>query len=268
MSLVSIVVPVYNAEKYISATLASIQAQTFSDFDVFVIDDCSTDGSAAIINEICERDARFSYHRAPSNFGGPAGPRNLGVSVSTGELIAFCDADDIWVAHKLATQIAVIQQNGAEVVCAAIRDFTDDNALPAFYPPEPPIRIDYIGHARLLLKNWIAMSSVLVKRSALVAAGPFNTAKSHVAVEDFDLWLRISGSGGRIARIAAPLVHYRKVPTSISASKTMMIRKALNVIGEDYARRRQGRFFEIIRPIHWMLYVGTSGWMRAVRREL
>ena len=268
MSRVAVIIPVYNAEKYILATLEGVKAQTYPDFNVFVIDDCSTDQSATIVQEFCQRDARFHYHRSPSNFGGPAGPRNLGVSMSTGDLIAFCDSDDIWVAHKLATQIAAIEDSGVDMVCAAIRDFTDDDSLPHFDPPWPQVAIEEINHARLLLKNWVAMSSVMIRRSTLNAAGHFNTAKSHIAVEDFDMWLRISGAGGRIARIASPLVHYRKVPTSISASKSMMIRKALNMIGDDYERRDKRALFDLIRPIHWLLYVSTSAWMRAVRKEL
>ncbi len=82
------------------------------------------------------------------------------------------------------------------------------------------------------------------------------------------MWLRITGMGGNVIRVGAPLVHYRKLPTSISASKSMMIRKALNIIGEDYVRRGKAGLFTAIRPLHWLLYVGTSAWMRAVRREL
>ena len=108
----------------------------------------------------------------------------------------------------------------------------------------------------------------MVRRSALKIAGPFNEAHTHIAVEDFDMWLRITGQGMTIRRVMSPLVHYRKLPTSISASKTMMVRKALNVIGEDYARRNQARLFGVIRPIHWLLYIGTSAWMRGVRRKL
>lgn len=268
MPRISVVVPVYNAEKYIAETLDGIAAQSFYDFDVHVVDDCSTDGSAAIVETWCERDARFHYHRSPSNFGGPAGPRNLGIAASTGEFVAFCDADDIWVPHKLETQLAVAEASGAAVVSAVIRDFADGDPLPEFEKPVPPIPTTGISHAKLLLKNWIALSSVVARRSALAAAGPFNPAKTHVAVEDFDMWLRITGMGGKVVRVGVPLVHYRKSPTSISASKTMMIRKALNIIGEDYERRGKGGLFRAIRPVHWLLYVGTSAWMRAARREL
>jgi teichuronic acid biosynthesis glycosyltransferase TuaG len=268
MPRISVVVPVYNAEKYIGETLDSIAAQTFSDFDVHVVDDCSTDRSATIVQAYCDLDKRFHYHRSPTNFGGPAGPRNIGVSVSTGEIIAFCDADDVWVPHKLETQLSVVDVHRAAVVCSAIRDFADGDALPIFPKPDFPVSISEITHARLLLKNWIALSSVIVRRSALTAAGEFNQGKTHIAVEDFDMWLRITGMGGQVVRVRAPLVHYRKLPTSISASKSMMIRKALNIIGEDYARRGTAGLFSVIRPLHWFLYVGTSAWMRAVRREL
>ena len=268
MPRISIVVPVYNAEKYIAETLDSILEQSFIDFEVHVVDDCSSDGSATIVQIYCELDRRFHYHRSPSNFGGPAGPRNLGIAASSGEFIAFCDADDVWVKHKLEIQLGVADATGAAVVCAAIRDFVNGDPLPHFEKPELPIATTEVSHRRLLLKNWIALSSVLVRRSALTAAGPFNTAKTHIAVEDYDMWLRITGAQERIVRVGDPLVHYRKLPTSISASKTMMIRKALNVIGEDYRRRKKARWFHLVRPVHWLLYVGTSAWMRVVRREL
>jgi teichuronic acid biosynthesis glycosyltransferase TuaG len=265
---VSVIVPVFNAEAYVIETLASIQAQTFMDFDVHVIDDCSTDNSGDLIKAFCSLDQRFVYHRCDKNHGGPAGPRNVGIANSTGAFVAFCDSDDLWVPHKLEIQLDVITRPDVAIVCAAIRDFTDSKSIRMFPRPSLPVEVREISHAKLLLKNWIAMSSVMVKRSAFAAIGQFNTAKSHIAVEDFDMWLRMTSARQRIVRIAIPLVHYRKLPTSISASKSMMIRKALNVIGEDYARRGQGVNFRIIRPFHWLLYVGTSGWMRAIRREL
>lgn len=268
MPRVSIVVPVYNAEKYIGNTLDSIRVQSFSDFEVHVVDDCSTDNSANIIQQYCVQDSRFHYHRCPSNFGGPAGPRNIGIAASTGEFVAFCDADDLWVEHKLEVQLAVAEATGVAVVCAAIRDFSDGDPLPKFDRPVPPIPTTHISHRRLLLKNWIALSTVLAQRSALIAAGPFNTAKTHVAVEDFDMWLRMTQGQACIVRVGVPLVHYRKLATSISASKTMMVRKALAIIGEDYRRRNRSDLFRLIRPLHWLLYVGTSAWMRVVRREL
>jgi teichuronic acid biosynthesis glycosyltransferase TuaG len=267
-SQITVVIPVYNAEKYILETLEAIASQTFSAFDAVVVDDCSNDKSADVIAQFCASDTRFRYLKSPRNFGGPAGPRNLGIANSSSQWIAFCDADDVWVPHKLEVQMSTAERTGADVVASEVRDFNDGDSLPVFAMPPLPIMTQPISHSRLLLKNWIALSSVLVHRNALAIVGPFNEARTHIAVEDFDMWLRITSRYMTIHRVKAPLVHYRKLPTSISASKTMMVRKALNVIGEDYARRGKANLFAILRPVHWLLYVGTSAWMRGVRRKL
>lgn len=268
MPHVSIVVPVYNAERFIGATLASIAAQTFSNFDVYVVDDCSTDCSAAVIQRFCDTDPRFHYLSSPSNFGGPAGPRNLGVAASESEFVAFCDADDLWTPHKLELQVAVAQEHEADAVTGIARDFKEGSDPVPFQRPAGPIPVTRISHGMLLIKNWICLASVLVRRSALEAAGPFNTSRSHIAVEDYDMWLRMTGAGARFVRIAAPLVHYRKVPTSISARKFTMVGKALAIIAEDYSRRGLAKQFGLLRPIHWFLYVGSAVYMRGLRREL
>lgn len=265
---VSVVIPVHNAERYIGETLGAVAAQDYRNIEAHVVDDCSTDGSAEIIQRHCAADPRFVYHRTPSNFGGPAGPRNLGVAESIGEYVAFCDADDVWVPHKLSIQLAVADRTKADVVSAVVRDFTDGDALPQFVAPAGDIPLQEISHRRLLIKNWIALSSVLARRSALTAAGHFNVARSHVAVEDFDMWLRITQHGGRVVRVGTPLVHYRKLATSISARKSMMVHKALNIIGEDYSRRGLRTLFRVMRPLHSLAYVTSSAWMRAIKREL
>jgi teichuronic acid biosynthesis glycosyltransferase TuaG len=268
MPQVSVIVPVYNAEKYIAETLVSIATQTFDDFDVHVVDDCSTDGSADIARRFCEADQRFHYHRSMSNFGGPAGPRNLGIAQSSGDYVAFCDADDLWAPHKLELQLRVLENSAAEIISALVCDFPDGEAPEPFRRPAKHVPLSTITHSQLLLKNWIALSSVLVRRTSLIAAGPFNTARSHIAVEDYDMWLRITARGGGAVRIGVPLVHYRKVPASISANKFEMMRKVLNVIGEDYARRGRVKRYVVLRPLHWLLYLSISAWMRVVRREL
>jgi teichuronic acid biosynthesis glycosyltransferase TuaG len=266
--LVSVIVPVWNAEKYILATLESIRNQDFRDIEVLIVDDCSTDISPEIISKFCAKDSRFRYLRSPSNFGGPAGPRNIGLDAAKGEFVAFCDADDLWVAHKLSIQLAAIRETGAVLVCSIVRDFAEGEALPHFPKPKgmPPIK--RISHARLRIKNWIALSSVIVRKNTIDSVGRFNADRSHIAVEDYDMWIRLSRHGHKLLRLSSPLVHYRKLPTSISSSKTEMVRKALNVIESDYKALNRGRLFQVIKPIHWFLYIASSAWMRAIRREL
>lgn len=268
MSRISVVVPVYNAEKYIAETLASIAAQSFSDFEAHIVDDCSTDTSADVIKAFCEADQRFSYHLMPTNCGGPAGPRNHGIAAAGGEFVAFCDADDIWVSYKLELQLIVADETDADVIAGMIRDFNDGDQLPHFERPNGPMPIKRISHRNLLIKNRIAMSSALVRQTSLAMVGGFNAAKSHVAVEDYDIWLRITGMGGRAVRLAVPLVHYRKLAASLSSNKMEHVSKAVKMIKEDYERRGRRGIFSLIWPLHWILYVGTAVWTRAVRRTL
>jgi teichuronic acid biosynthesis glycosyltransferase TuaG len=263
---VSVIVPVFNAEKYISETLCSISAQDYQNFEVHVVDDASNDGTAGLIKEHCLIDSRFTYHTTPKNFGGPAGPRNIGISASIADYIAFCDADDIWMPHKLSTQIKIADCTNADVIATMMHNFSDSNELNNLkINLDRKIELREISHTHLLIKNWIPLSTTLVRRNTLKSIGLFNEAKSHIAVEDFDMWLRITQSGGRILKIHSPLVCYRKLPTSISANKAMMIRKALNIIGEDYARRDLDKVFQILRPLHWIAYVASSAWMHALQ---
>lgn len=264
---VSVIVPVWNAERYIATTLRSIRDQEFSEIEVLVVDDCSTDGSADIIQDFVREDSRFKYYKSPSNFGGPAGPRNIGIRAAQGEFIAFCDADDIWVSYKLSIQLEKLRATQAQLICSAVCDFSDENSLPTYLKPRNTI-VKNVSHSKLMVKNWIALSSAVVQKSFIDEIGFFNTDPSFVAVEDYDMWLRLTRRGGKIYRISDPLVHYRKLPTSISANKMMMVRKALNVIGIDYAARQKKNLFTILKPVHWAIYIISSAWMRAIRKEL
>ena len=100
---VSIIIPVYNAQKYLEETLQSVLAQTFQDFEIILIDDGSTDGTPEIIEKYSDRTICLKNdHR------GPASSRNLGLEAARGSLIAFLDADDLWLPTKLEKQVAIM----------------------------------------------------------------------------------------------------------------------------------------------------------------
>ena len=102
---VSIIIPVYNAEKYLAETLQSVLAQTFRDFEIILVDDGSTDGTSEIIDKFSDRAICLKNdHR------GPASSRNLGLEAAQGSLIAFLDADDLWLPTKLEKQVEANQQ--------------------------------------------------------------------------------------------------------------------------------------------------------------
>ncbi|MDR2547395.1 MAG: glycosyltransferase [Lachnospiraceae bacterium] len=115
--MVSIIIPVYNAEKYVKMAIASVLAQTFTDWELILSDDCSTDRSLNIIEELIEQipvDTRKKIHviRNDKN-SGPAKTRNVGLAAARGRYLAYLDADDIWNQDKLAKQLAFMQEKEA-----------------------------------------------------------------------------------------------------------------------------------------------------------
>ena len=123
--MISIIVPVYNAEKYIKKTIDSVKAQTYSDWELILVDDGSTDNSAQEI--LASNDERIRYVRNESGKKGAAGARNYGISIALGRYIAFIDADDIWQKDKLQKTLDYMERNEYEFVFTAY-DFGDENA--------------------------------------------------------------------------------------------------------------------------------------------
>ncbi|WP_019670908.1 glycosyltransferase family 2 protein [Eudoraea adriatica] len=110
MSLVSIITPVYNSEKYIEGTIESVQAQTHTNWEHILVDDCSSDGSATLIKTFQEKDPRIKYHRLKKNSGAGMA-RNKGIEFAKGKYIAFLDSDDVWYPEKLEKQLHFMEQN-------------------------------------------------------------------------------------------------------------------------------------------------------------
>lgn len=116
--LVSVIIPMYNAEKYIKRAIDSVLHQTYYDYEILVIDDCSKDQSVRIVKELAQKDSRIKYYRQDKNLGA-AKARNRGMTEAKGRYIAFLDSDDIWVKEKLKKQIAQMKKSGASFVFTA-----------------------------------------------------------------------------------------------------------------------------------------------------
>lgn len=108
--LVSIVVPVYNAEKFLADTIGSVQAQTYDNWELLLVDDYSTDGSVTLVKKYQKDDKRIKLIRMKQN-SGAALSRNAGINGAKGRYLAFLDADDLWVKNKLKKQVTFMQQN-------------------------------------------------------------------------------------------------------------------------------------------------------------
>src|SRR5690606_15080945 len=112
--LISIITPVYNSEKFLEAAILSVQNQTYSNWELILVDDASTDNSESIAREFFTEDSRIIYEKLPVN-GGPAVSRNRAIELAKGQYIAFLDSDDFWAPDKLEIQLEFMQKNNCDV---------------------------------------------------------------------------------------------------------------------------------------------------------
>lgn len=222
MPTVSIITPSYNAERLIAGTLRSVLEQTWQDWEVLVVDDCSKDNTRNVVADFVQQDPRIRLIALDKNNGAPAAPRNIGVREARGKWIAFLDADDIWHPDKLALQMSAAQKYGAEFLSTQMKDFTDDNLL-SFEPVRTALA-GSVSFKQQRIKGRIPTSSVLVKRE-LMLRFPFNEDIRYKAVEDYHCWLRILRSGVQHWKVQYPLLNYRRIVGQISGSKRYMLER-------------------------------------------
>lgn len=204
MPRLSVVLPVYNCRRYLAAAIASIQAQTFADFTLVIVDDGSTDGSAAIIDRLAAGDRRLRVIRRPNT--GIVGALNDGLAGATGDLVARMDGDDLAEPGRFSAQLAYLDHNPDCIALGtAARIIDTGGAVVDLY--RPPCDHDGIV-AQLLRGNGAALlhPSVIFRRTALEAAGRYDPV--FCRAEDLDLFLRLSHLG-RFANLPEPLMRYR-----------------------------------------------------------
>jgi glycosyltransferase involved in cell wall biosynthesis len=217
----SVIIPCYNAERYIAATIASVLAQGHADLEIIVVDDGSKDGSVALV-----RNSFPAVRVIEQANQGVAAARNKGIDVAHGEWIAFVDADDIWLPGKLQAQFDAI---AATPACSM--SYTAWQVWPCDEPtPSAAYLAELDGTAgelarwagpsgwiypQLLLDCVVWTSTVLVKRTLLAETGAFDPTLR--VGEDYDLWLRASRLTP-IVRVARPFALYRMHSNSITRS--------------------------------------------------
>ncbi|WP_252247350.1 glycosyltransferase family 2 protein [Clostridium sp. ZBS4] len=200
-SLVSIIIPVYNASKTIEKTIQSVLNQRYNNFEIIIIDDCSTDRSVEIIENLSKTDKRILIYKNKNNLGVSL-TRNLGITIARGEFIAFLDSDDIWKPLKLQRQLDYIKKEDIDLCYTSYEIINDKNETDGdirFVPRN-------INYNNLLKENIICCSTVVLKKKLLVK---YNF-KSDYFHEDFVLWLQLLKDGFKAQGINESLVLYRK----------------------------------------------------------
>jgi glycosyltransferase involved in cell wall biosynthesis len=181
------VIPAYNAEKYLEETLASVRAQTFSDYEILVVDDGSTDRTVQIASDYDDVQLLLQPNR------GSSAARNTGIRVARGTYVAFLDADDIWFPSKLEKQVAYLQAHPRiewSYTDALVFDMPTGRTICRI---GQRIRLHDGEILRpLLLRSFIPSATPVVKKTALVEAGLFDESRERRFAEDWSMWLRIA----------------------------------------------------------------------------
>lgn len=208
--LVTVIMPAYRAEAYIEAAVRSVMAQSLTDWELLILDDCSGDNTAAIAHALAREDGRIRVLRNEENMG-VARTRNRGMDLARGEYIALLDSDDVWHPEKLARQIALLEQTDADL-CYCSYAIVDAKGVPCrpdyMVPPEADYR-------RLLRENVIGCSTVVLTRRIL-ESHRFATDFYH---EDYVLWVTLLREGFRAVGCTEPLVDWRFIENSRSFDK-------------------------------------------------
>jgi teichuronic acid biosynthesis glycosyltransferase TuaG len=206
----------------VAEAISSVIAQTFRDWELLVVDDCSPDGTLAAAQEAAAGDARVIPFQSPAN-GGPAAARNRGLERACGRYIAFLDCDDWWLPEKLERQLWFMESRKAHFSFTAYRRISEDGTEVG-RQIGIPARLDY---ASLLGNTAIVTSTVLIDRQA---TGDFRMKKTYY--DDFAAWLEVTGRGYPAYGLPEDLVRYRVVGQSVSRNKVRSVIKVWAVYRE------------------------------------
>lgn len=232
MPVVSVLMPVYNAERYVGEAVRSILEQTFSDFEFIVIDDGSTDRSGEQLAELAAGDSRMRLVRRPNT--GYLRALNEGLAYCSGEFVARMDADDVSLPERFERQIDYLRAHPdcLAVGCGMLRIDADGDPICA--EPMPTAHEEIVAR---LLKGLGALPhpGAMIRREAIVAAGGYREA--YYGAEDHDLWLRLADRG-QLANLPEPLVKCRIHPENFTFVNEDRTRQVLAASVADAYRRR------------------------------
>ena len=208
--LISIIMAAYNAEKTIEQAISSVLNQTYPNFELLVINDCSKDGTARLVENIAAKDSRVRLISNEKN-SGVSFTRKHGLEEAKGAWIAILDSDDAWAAEKLEKQIALQEKTNADLLFTGSA-FMDVDGKPIDWYLTAPAEVTY---RQLLKQNVLSNSSALVRKELYA---------KHYAVgdgmhEDFAIWLSILKEGRKAYGVNEPLLIYRIAKSSKSGNK-------------------------------------------------
>jgi len=243
---VSIITPCYNAAHTLPGSVESILSQVYTDWELLLVDDCSTDGTADVIREFRARDPRIRCLNLPRN-GGAAKARNLGIEHARGRYIAFLDADDLWRPEKLERQIGLMRTHQWPISFTAYQKVrADGSPLSIIGVPE---KVDYRG---LLKTNYIGCSTAVYDSRKLGKVLMPDIRKR----QDFGLWLRLLKQTSHAYGINEPYTLYRVQGDSLSANKS-------RTVGYNWHLYRKVEQLPLLQSLYYFFQYASRGLLRS-----
>lgn len=214
-SLVSIVMPTYNCAKYIEESIISVINQTYTNWELIIVDDCSTDNTEELVKKYCKKDNRIKYSKLDFN-SGAAIARNKGIEQARGKYIAFLDSDDLWLEEKLEKQISFMEKNKYNFTCTNYMQI-DEKGQENGVIIKSKKKVDYNG---VLLSCPIGNSTVVYNVKELGKFVVPNIRKRN----DDALWLQILKKEKYAYGLNEVLMKYRIRSNSISSNKIQLVK--------------------------------------------
>lgn len=225
--LVSVIMPAYNAESYIRQAINSVIEQTYTNWELIIVDDGSTDTTAKIIKDCLVNENRIQYYYQENGKQGKA--RNLGISKSKGIYLAFLDADDLWLSQKLEIQLKEIKIKNVDLIFSDSYLFYDD-ILDVSKKMNIPTGVFYDKSSlkSFLEGNKIPILTVLAKREKVLNVGGFSEVLNIQNVEDYHLWLKLIMSNAVFYSSDFVLAKYRIHSNSVTSKDKQVLDKIPN----------------------------------------
>lgn len=227
MPTVSVIMPAFNAERYLGAAVESVLRQSYADFELLIVDDGSSDRTVEIARGFAERDARVRVLQQANAGPGPA--RNTGFRAAAGRLFAFLDSDDEWDETFLAEHVAILDARPEiDVLIGNARN----RGGARHHQPARPVEHDgqCITLGQMLGDERALFIMTVFRRTVIDAIGGFDAAL--FTNEEYEMWIRASLAGFTFARHPKPLGWYTCRPGSLSSSDTRMLSGILNVFAK------------------------------------
>lgn len=245
IGLISIIMAAYNAENTIEKAMNSVLAQTYCNWELIVVNDCSKDNTVSIIQRFALQDHRVRMLENQVN-SGVSKTRHYGVEQARGEWIAFLDSDDAWTKDKLEKQVCLQQEKNAELIFTG-SNFMDEDGNDINWILHAP---EEIGYRKLLKQNLVSNSSVLIRKELFLQ----NEVIGDEMHEDFACWLRVLRDGRMAYGVDEPLLIYRLSRDSKSGNKL----KAAKMNWNTYRAVGLNR----MESLYYMVWYTVNGLMK------